>query len=771
MPSDTDEPQLAMLSPRKKPDLSRMLWEMKDALTRASNVGIWNRLQHNHFTRYLWWPGSSDDSLWSTRKVPQPGMKPPLPWPNSANLKVRVADTIINHYVDLLSVAESRTNPHILPADLDLGNQERMDKAAAWGAVYEYYAERSELELHRARSAWRDIAWEYGHSIIYVGWKREKQMEKRTLDADTVVQLLAFAFAGGKQAPPPGSPAESKAELIVYAGDYQDMLVTALRQIDPDMTLKEAKRVAPLLKKGQPVEYCAPVVVDEQPDVRAMIPGLHIFYPPETLNIQDAQFYVLPEWVSDVTMRDRVETEGWDSAAIENIIKVAAPGRATFFDSITFGTYMAQPISWALTGGMIGMGVQNGNMTGDKSCRMWQLLRVGYKATDPDTGVPVLYETIFHPDCPNDLVFHDYSIKDHARYPLADYKREEHAPGLWDSRGVGEISYSEQAELKEMADFAYNNAQITLRPPYEVSARSEMAAKDLGPGAKIVTSSAFGQGLKKIDIGGDPTPSTLVSQQAQNRAYGYFMMGMDPLMDPIAKQITQQARVNDYMKCAKRFMRLLFATIQQYVPEEVKAGAVNGQTQILDITRRDIQGNFSVFMEFDVMDLDPKSVEARAKMVREFIGPMDREGLLQLKPLLDVLMMTTFPKYGRAMVANPQDAQEQQITLANESLKNVLLGLEPDYRKLEGGNPALRKQVLQSHAMRPALDDKGQPIPGPDGRPLPGRVNEILRTFPDSLALYQNLIKAEDFQEAQQQNKEIGRTGVKPIQQGANGNS
>lgn len=774
-----EESQLAVLSPLEKPDCARLLNDIKDSLNRASQINLWNRLQHNHFTRYVWWPGSTMDD-WSTRKIPQPGARPPLPWPNAANLRVRLADAVVNDWRDLLSVAESRTPVSIVPAMLDLDDGDRLMKAAGWGAVYEYYAEQAELELHRARSSWKDIAWEYGHSILYVGWRREMQEQKRTLDGDTVVQLMAWLMMRNSGMPPTlemQATAEGTAAVVVFAPDATDELVRALRAIDPEMPESEARRIAPKLRSGKPVDYAVPVTVNERPDVRAMIPGLHVFYPPETVDIQQAQFVVTPEWLSDVQMRERVVTEGWDKDVVEDIINNAQPGRATFFDGISFGTYLAQPINWALTGGMVGMGVQAWDPAGEQSCRQWQLLTVRYRATNPETKVPVMYTTTFHPDCveggrrgdgetgrhgEKSYVFHGWSMDDHARYPFADYKREEHAPSLWDSRGVGELAYSEQNELKEMADFCYNNAQITLRPPYEVSSRSEMAAKDLGPGAKVVTSSSFGQGLKKIDIGGDPTPATLVTQMALARSNDYFKRGNSPEMDPIAKQTTQQARVDDYMRCAKRFARLLFATIQQYAPDEIRAGAVNGEARSLYLTRRDIQGSFSVGMDFDVGDLDPKSIESRAKMLREFIAPLDNQGLIQIAPLLKVMMRTLFPKSGASLVATGDEARKQQVDLAKRNLVYALNGVEPDY--VSGGNPKLREEVTMEILRQPAMDTDGKPVLTDTGMVHPGRAQMIVATDPTAATLVENLLKHEQFEGQQQDNVEIGRKGVKELQ-------
>jgi hypothetical protein len=93
----------------------------------------------------------------------------------------------------------------------------------------------------------------------------------------------------------------------------------------------------------------------------------------------------------------------------------------------------------------------------------------------------------------------------------------------------------------------------------------------------------------------------------------------------------------------------------------------------------------------------------------------------------------------------------------------ALLGLEPTY--ISGGNPKLRLAVTDKILMLPALDEKGEPIPDPQtGRPLPGYAQTMVSARPDVMALFINLRKHEEFEVSQQENVEIGRKGVEPIQ-------
>ncbi len=753
---------LSVLSPLEKPDCNALLTSLKESLNRAQSIDLWSRMEQNHYARYCWWPGQHPSCV----RPLVPGQRPPMPWANCADLRVRLVDTVIKEYGDLLDLAERRVVPRILPAMGDPTDTENMAKAASWGSVFEYYNELGEYDLQRAKSQWRGIGWEYGHGIVYIGWDEQRQMLKRTLSAEQVMQLIAMEAVQGAQANGQQVDEEtvmSGASMLVTDKALKEPLIAALQRIDPEMTPRESRRVAGLLKGDKPVDYFVPKIVRAAPQMLARTPGLDVFYPPETTTIQKAPYIVMPEWWGDVEMRSNVTTREWDSAAVEAIIEKCVPGRSSFLNSIVTG--WSSGSTWVLTGGMVGMGVQYSDAT-DKNCRQWQLIRVCYRASDPETGVPVLYTTIFHPDLPDQPVFHGASVDDHAQYPFREYMREADAPTMWASRGIGELSFSEQEELRFQANFCFDNAAISIRPPYEVNGRSEVAVTGLAPGVRVVTqSSGPNSGVKKIDIGGDASWSIEVQKMALGRANNYHKMGLSPEMNPISQQTAQQARVNEWVLAVKFANKMIFATIQQHCPEVIKATAINGNPANLDITREQIQGEFSIFMEFDVATLDPKALEARAKMVREFVAPLDNAGLLQVGPLLKEMMMAINPQWGK-MVSDPSEAAQKQEELAIMNAMRALLGLEPNY--ISGGNPKLRGQVTQKILSLPMLDAKGQPIPDPaTGQPLPGYAQTMVNARPDVAALFENLLKHEQFEADQQDNVEIGRKGVKPIQEAA----
>jgi hypothetical protein len=739
-----DESQLALLSPNTKPDCDRLLVDLKAALNRAANYSLWDRMMHCHNARFAYWRGHDP---YSCRKWLTPGQTPPRPWPGAADLEIRLVDQIIKEFGDLCAIASRRAQPHILPSDLEADDDDRMNKAELWGGVLEHYREQEEYRMNCATAELCGIGNEYGHGLMFCGWKEERRLVKKTLDADVVDNMLATTYIN------PDAP------------DMQELLASMIQQYDSDIQPEEALRVARKLKPGEPCDYAVPLVVKAAPDWRAKTPGLDVFYPPETLTIQDAQFIVETEWLSDVQMRSNVNTwRKWKKGAVESVIEKCRPGRASFFAGLTTGITSATQFSWQLTSGMIGLTVGPADMTGEQMVRQWQILTVRYKATDPRTGVPVLYETCFHPDLPGEPLSHKWSVDDHVQYPYVEYKREADAPTLWASRGIGELSYSEQEEIRGQANMCFDNASITIMPPYEASPRSNVASDGLRPGMRVDAIANVPNSVKVLPVGGDMNPSIEVQKMALTRAKDYHKLGNSEDMDPIAKQVSQQNVVNNFLLSLKEAYKMTFAVIQQFAPDEIRYSCLHGLPVDVRVDRKEILGRFSTYLEFDVSDLDPKSIEMRGKMVSQLVQPLDNAGMLDSYGVLRLLLMSISPTWGRQMLKKPQQAQQDEQEAAITNLMRNLLGIETQYRQ-KGGDPDTRIATIQSILQAPATDEAGKPIMGPDGRPAPGRAGQIYLNMPSVAALVDKTIQNEAFIKEQQNNVQVGKTGVQPVQQ------
>lgn len=778
---DTPPAPLKQLRLRTVPKPKDLLDNVRDALNQSVQQDVFERMEHNHNARFLGWEGHNRSCRLpdgSPHRPFLPGQKISdiFPWPGAADLEVRLVDEIIQESTDLLVIACRDAQTSIIPSHRDVTQEERMKLAESWGGVAEYYAELSEYEYRHAQDQWADIAWEYGHGILYTGWKTEVGIQDKEISESEIGQIMVAAAqaqaevqealtaqAEGREPMPLSeeqltfieASALAEWETLLMDEAMVGQLVTLLKEYDPELPTAEAKRLAKDLKRGGPVTYYVPQVQRRMPDIRALTPGVDVFYPVDTRRIQQATFIVMADWFTEVELRAKVDEEGWNQKQVDALIN---QGPTTSRADLG----LARGHEWVLTGTRVGLDVLRAVQEGTDTAQRWQVLTVYYRASAVG-GVPAIYKTVIGAEETDAPLKHDVCEFNHGLYPFADYVRETRAPCLWDSRGVGELSFSEQEELRIQANLKADNASLTIAPPLEVMAGTGVGStgKLIRPRAQFPVRRAGDSGIKKIDIGGDMRGAMETEKSVLDRSNRYWARGME--IDPIVKSNRQKRMVQDWLLSVKQAEKLRFQTIQQFADEIVKANALGGMEADLEISREDIQGAFSLNIDFDVGTLDPKTVEQRMKMLREYVMAMNAEGLLKMDALMRLATMMINPSWGKLLVNSSEKAQIQDAEDITSILSAALNGIEKPY--LAGKNHAARLQMLQQLIQMPAMDDKGQPITDPQtGQPVPGRVARLMQENPDAAALVMNRLKFEQMQAQQLENADIGRRGVQPMQ-------
>lgn len=778
MPTPEDASPLSQLALHTDPDASRLLEDVKLALNAANSERVFERMEHNHNARFCLWEGHD----LSCRK---PGLEnlPPgkklsdiLPWPEAADHEVTLTDEVINEVNDTLMVAARRAQTSIMPAGLDPTNGDRMRLAEAWGGVREYFREQGMYEMSNALAQWADCAWEYGHGLVFVGWKEETQMEKQTITGDEMVQLLTAAAmqtelmnlqedaaARGEDPEAVELPEADKQALMEWVQTGFDemiadpalfpQLVEMLLQFDENMEPVEAKRIARGLRKGEEVTYYIPKVVCAAPDIHALKPGLNVFYPRHTRRIQNAPWIVMVDWYTDVQLREKAETgpkeQRWDEDVVDAVIAAGPTNGNEAFTGIT-----GLP-SWVMSASVVGHDVESQSM-GEPGTGMYRVLTAYYRSTALG-GVPALYKTTFSEAVLSGVLHHECCEHAHAKYPMVDYVREQRAPCLWDSRGCGELTFSAQDEMRIQINACSDNASLMIQPPMEVPMQQAGKKIRIAPRAQIPSRRAGDVGkVAKIDVAGDFRGSADVIKTAQERSDRYWLRGTN--VDPIAKANRQERLVGDWLASVREMEILIMKTIQEFAPDQIITGALGGQAADLSVSREDLRGGFSITVEFDTGTLDPKTVETRIKMINTYVVAMDREGLLINEPLMRLMVMMINPSWGKLLVSKSDKAAQDDIKDITAIMTAALNGLEMPYVK--GKNHAARADVMTQISQMPALDDKGQPIiDEASGQPTPGRVARILMENPDAAALWTKRFNWETFQAQQMQNARDGANG------------
>jgi hypothetical protein len=158
-------------------------------------------------------------------------------------------------------------------------------------------------------------------------------------------------------------------ETLLMDDGMQAQLVAKLREFDPELQPAEARRVARDLKRGGPVTYYVPQVQQSMPDIRALTPGVDVFYPVDTKRIQQAAFIVMADWLTEVELKAKVESEGWDDKEVKALIK---QGPTTSRANLG----LMDAYEWVLTGTRVGLDVLRAVREGTDTAQRWQILTV-----------------------------------------------------------------------------------------------------------------------------------------------------------------------------------------------------------------------------------------------------------------------------------------------------------------------------------------------------------------------------------------------------------
>lgn len=789
MPANDFSP-FNQLNPRaqlSEDHISEMIEEIEEAITEAHGLNYFTRMELNHDTRFAWWPGQTNDGRkWKNDERTSafsrltPGQRPPevFPWNGSSDVRVRLVEEVIRDHNTWKRLALQRRQERVGPRNL---SPEKNPQAASalWAQVSSYYDDITKRDSRREGARFADIAHEYGHSLMNVGWNTELQAVKKTLTAEQLqeairqasvanaeaVALADWVTAGGDEAEFPGLDPEQTLLIsedadrqLIFLLEAEDntRLVAELLKFDDEMPPDEAARLARSLEWGEPAEYYAVSTIHAQPSYRALTYGIDVLFPPTSANVPSMRWIVMPEWVSEVDLRGRINDPHfpYNSDAVDAVLE--HPGKS--FQNLNGLGATAQ---WLLSGG----GVRSGIDEDDTKKNEFQILHVYYLACAVG-NVRALYHTVLHAQVKDQALYHECCEHAHGRYPFFSHQTELHAPYLLASRGYGEQSFTDQEEIKGQRDSCSNNAQIQIKPPMRVplnlSGGSSGGTADLRPGLRIPMKQGTSS-YEKIDVGGDSSDSQMVQQTTLDAFNAYWCRGSK--VDPELKQAFRQVMVSEFLTDFEAIKEQAFQLVQEFSPTRIRSSFFNGLPTSLDVSREEIQGRVGIELDYDVGESIPEMQDARYKGLSTVLQ-FDNQNLINREPILKALVSSLLPSHFRQIVADSAVRGKEETSDEQDINSRILSGTLMDEAStlIPGTNHALRLQVMQRiYGLQ--TDKKGavvasQPM-GAQGQA--SRAQRIFSEDPDVQQLVLNRLRFHAFQLTQQENAQTGKLGVEPV--------
>lgn len=682
----------------EEPDIGELRYEMQRSFFDTNQSNYVNDSDNMRFCR---WNGQSDDGKKHTENLDE-GQQA-FPFEGASDVRIRLIDKVINQLVVLLMTSWQRSKLRVSGTELnDAQTAKAVETLVNW-----LVENKIRADLEREGELWAQYALQFGWAVAHVGWERSLGVRKQTLTMDEFERL---AETGGM--------IRTAYETLVQTGstDITATLLSSAFSVD----LSEGQRMAKELLEKRTTDFTETFVLKNQPVVAALKPYDEIAFPPETLDLQNARVIFRRTYMSEVELRATGQAEGWDTAWIDEACETA--GKSSWELAAAY-----QPAANLLTSNYME--------------RNTNLIEVVYAYTRQisENGAPCIYYTIFCPQTSEES-YAKHAMLDfaHGDYPFVEFRRERLRRNIMESRGVPEIIYTDQEEIKAQHDSIRDRTAFETMPPLTVKRRNG-TSNMISPGCLLPVNSPDDYRFLAPPSGTPQLAFNLI-EKVESRVAEYFGI-YHPAVPQITTQLTQQFIVNNWLLSWSQLYRQLVSLSLQYLTPGEVMRVTNSQ---IDLTIGDIHQMFDINPRFDVRELDTDYVIEKLKNISQFVIPMDTGGVIDRNKIVEKFIEAIAPEAARDIVIDQGTATTKLYKDVQSDVALMLLGMEAQYTE---NDP-------QANSKMQALQDIMQKNP-----------KAIQASQQDGVfqALLQNYSKNLQMSVMQQQNKQIGRTGVTPV--------
>tara|TARA_R110000868_G_scaffold44974_1_gene149639 strand:+ start:783 stop:2924 length:2142 start_codon:yes stop_codon:yes gene_type:complete len=704
--SPNNPTQDGLVNASDTPDVIYLAREFQRSLYNGNNNV---RFDNSDSIRYARWAGQSDDGKkWSNLKGEGDQV---FPFEGASDVRIRLVDSTINELVATLTTGFERAAIKVAGVDV----QDASPAAAATTLMTWLRENKLKVELDREAELMAQYTHQYGWAVAHVCWDQKISSRMQTITMQEVAQIAQQAA----QRDPNSILATIPQMIMDEASEGQAAEIITL--LLPDMKISDAKKFVRDLRTTGEAEYEEEYVQKNLPSVTALRPFSEIALPPETTDLQRARVIFRREFMTEVELRAKINDEDWNKDFVE--AAAATQGRQLW-----------------LTNDFASIAPPDINPVG--ILRTDHLIEVvhAYSRQLNEKGVPGIYYTVFSSLVETDLYAkHELLDYAHGKYPFVEYRSERLRRSIIASRGVAELGMTDQEEIKAQHDSIRDRTAFTTMPPLLVKKRIGQINK-IGPGVQVPVT-------QSDDFSWMPPPSASIMEaktvidMVDARHANYF--GLTHAAVPAVKtQVLQQKMLNNWFCTWSEIFSQMFQLCCQYMTEE-EIVRISGQPLPKRIS--EIAGQFDFILKFDVRDLDNEYVMKKLQSISQFVVPLDAGGEIDRNKLVKLLVGAIAPDAASEILINKEGASQQMFRQVQSDIGLMMLGNEALYTE----NDPTAAMKLQYTEQIIKANPKAQ---------------QASQADPQFQQLLQNYVKNLQMSQSQQQNKQIGRIGVAPVQ-------
>ena len=687
-----------------KPHVGELLSEYNRAMINSSQGNLVTKFDNIRFCR---WPGQTDDGKKHSENRSEGD--PAWPFEGASDVRARLIDATCNELTALLVGAFQKAELRANGTDLtDMPVSQIGTTLLRWIRDC-----KMPQQLYKEATLGAQYALQYGWSAFFVGWQQNISVRTQEISME---QIMGLAQQSGSQV------LMELPNLIVSAPEQAaEIMLTAM----PTLKAADAKRMVRELAKTGMTSMDEEYVSKNLPEIVALKPWDEIIFPPETADLQRSRVIFRRTWMSEVELREKITTEGWNPDWVERALQQLGKSSSYYNINLLPTTTM-----------MVYNGVNYMNMV--------EIVYCYTKSLDGDA--PAIFYTVICPQAASNRqsdgdswAIHERLDYAHGEYPFVEFRREQIRRAITDTRGIPELATTDQDEIKAQHDSIRDHTAFSTLPPIKVVKRVG-AINKIGPGVSLPVTNQNDYTFMEPPAR-EPTVAFNLIQRVEQQHAAYFGTN-NGMVSPMTTQMLQQALVNSWLLSWRSVFRQMFSLCCQYMdPQEIQR-ITGGQ---LPQNLSEIHNEFDINVRFDVMNMDKEYIAQKVDFLTK-IKQMDTGGVLNANRITEMLIQAIAPEMAGELILNQEQASQKMFKDVQNDIGMMLLGNEALYQE---NDPAAQtkmqfaQQVLQNNP----------------------KAQQALQQDENFKALFENYVKSLQMSIMQQQNAQIGRLGVTPIQQ------
>jgi len=620
-----------------------------------------------------------------------------FPWEGASDIEVPLIAEKINTYVSMCMAALRRSNIRAYPVESgDAGRAKVVSSFLKW--MVNSYIENFTREME----ANANYLFEKAIIVSYVGWHQEMRSFIQELDLDQIAQM---------------SP--ELAEIIVN-GEDDEAVIEIMRRVFPSLITKRAKDALKKLRKEGYAKLPISRKKIDAPIVKAIPADGDVFFPPFTLDPQEAPHIFYRVFMTAQEIRQKVLNNGWDESWADEVIENYRGVSGLKLQS-EYAARQSNPLSRMESG----------------ESDFIEVLYVYQRLIDPEDGSEGIYCTVMHPEYTGEDSNHYAKfelLNGLEDYPFVVTRLSEQNRRLYDIETFSDLLRGLQWQVKVERDSRIDKASITTLPT--MRGPSGRPPAELGPGRYIAEK-------RKGEYDYMPSPTyTVDSVQIE----AILLEQADKLIGLSKAEpttiIRQQFYIDKFLSHVRDVLKMAWKMFQLYGPDQLFF-RVTGVSDPMVMNKGNPNENFDITVSFDTQNTDPETQEKKLAQLANLIA-LDRNGKFNVDNLIEVAAAAIDPVLADAVLQPTEVASQQVIKQVFEDLTSIYSGIERPARP-SGAQIAL--SVLQQYAQQPDIAER-------------------LQTDESFATRLQKYAEQYQFQMQQAQNAQIGRIGTNPAQMG-----